>query len=505
MAKIKALLNELTELFLPAASVGGLQITDTSIRYLELKKNGSQVDVYKSASLGLPPGIIQNGRVKDKENFIAALKNVHSQIEKNARKHVNVIVTIPTGDVYAEAFSLPPLHGANLDDAVELNLKMVSPNPIDQSYYGWQIASGGAKEAGPIEILGVFALKEVIDELTYCLENSGFGIAAIEFSSLSMARMLAFYNIVKKDKPYLLVKLTEEGLIFMILRNGSLYFDYFHSWGKFSSANNNSGVTVDAITKIIKSESTRVLNFYNSRWGGQIKNIILIAPALIEEISQFLRVNYPEFEISVFSSSKENLHGVRGAALRGLTLRGTDTEINLMNPKGLSAFWQDEIINFIGLWRNVVATVLVFLVLLYAGSDMFLKSRAAAAAAPPPNLNAADSAELANLKKEAADFNNSVAVLKQEFSSIHPLYPIISAVSNSANAGVHINRLSISSSGSGALDGIAQDSDSVFAFQKTLSSLKQISNVVLPFSNIITQPDGRVTFGLTFQIVQQSR
>lgn len=503
--KFKINFKEISELFLPAASVGGLQVTNSSIRFLRLRygAKGGQLEIEKSASLRLPPGIIEDGKVKDRANFVAALKRIHSQIEKNPKKNVNVVLTIPTGDVYAEAFSLPPLHGGNLGEAVELNLAMVSPIPIEEAYHSAQITAGDPKAGIPFEVLGAFAPKAIIDEIQSCLEESGFGVAAVEFSSLSMARMLSFYKVIKKDRPYLLIKLTEEGLIFMILRNGSLYFDYFHSWGKFGSQSGSAGVTVEAIEQIIKSESARVLNFYSGRWGGQITGIILITPALIDEISQFLRTNFTGFEITVLPSNKGNLHGVEGAALRGLPARSDDREINLMNPNAINAFWQDEILSFISLWRNILLTVGAFLLIIFIAGDMFLRSRAESIPELPATaLTGSEESELSRLRSEAAEFNGTVQTLAQMALSVDRAYPLWAEINSQISSnGIVPLRFSFNITGeTAAIDGMGRDSNSVFAFKNALEESPRISSVDLPFQSLITQNNGQVSFTVNFKI-----
>ena len=65
--------------------MGGLQVTNSDLRYLELKfdPKGNQGNIFvtRSAALRLPPGIIEQGRIKDAANFIAALKALRKQID----------------------------------------------------------------------------------------------------------------------------------------------------------------------------------------------------------------------------------------------------------------------------------------------------------------------------------------------------------------------------------------------------------------------------------------
>ncbi len=488
---------------LPSRTVAGLQVTNSDLRFLELKLDQKgNLFVVRTASLRLPPGIVEGGKVKDRANFIAALKTLHSQITINIRNNINIILTIPTGDVYAQAFNMPSVSKVGMQEAVELNLQIISPTPIEKSYYSWKVV-GEKGEGGQTELLGVFVPKEVVDDFSACLEEAGFGVAAIEFSSLSMARLLTFYKIINQESSYLLVKITGEGLIFMILRNGNLYFDYFHSWDKFSGE--GKGVSLNAINDIIYAESQRVLNFYASHWGGQIKNIILISPALLKEISEFLKATYPTMEIYALSSDTENLHGVKGAALRGLVSSPLDPEINLMNPLGMNSYYKDQIIVFTRFWRNITITVLAFLVLAFGLTDVFLRHQSdALKTIVLPTEEVAATTELKTLEDKARLFNSLVASIEKYTSGHYSLIPFFNDINAVIDSNIMISRIYIQESdGVGSIEGIAKDQNSVIDFKNRFAAIPNIQDVNLPLSNINPQPNGQVYFSMTFRVIKK--
>lgn len=493
------LVQKFNKVMLPSRAVAGLQVTNSDLRFLELKLDKGKLFVSRSASLRLPPGIVESGRVKDRINFIAALKTIHNQIILNGKNNINVVLTIPTGDVYAQAFNMPSVSKAGLEEAIELNLQIISPTPIEKAYYSWKVAREKG-DGGQMELLGVFVQREIIDEFNNCLEEAGFGVAAIEFSSLSMARLLAYYKIIDGESSYLLVKITQEGLIFMILRNGNLYFDYFHSWDKVAAE--GRGVSTAAINEIIYSESQRVLNFYSSHWGGQIKNIILITPALIKEISEFLKSIYPSMEIYPLSSDTDNLHGVRGAALRGLLGNPLDPDINLMNPQGINAYYRDQIVFFTRFWRNIAVTVMIFLVFAFIGADLFLRNQASALETIRETLGGIpDTTDLKALENKARAFNDMVASVEQYEAGHYSPITYLNDINTALDASITVSRLYIQESdGVGSIEGISQDQNAVISFKNRLAEIQGLQEVNLPLSNINPQPNGQVYFSMTFKV-----
>ena len=87
---------------MPLPSVGGFQITNSELRFLELRQEEKgNLSVARIGSLRLPPGIIESGKIKDRANFIAALKSLRDQIVLKDKRVVNVVLMISIGDVYA--------------------------------------------------------------------------------------------------------------------------------------------------------------------------------------------------------------------------------------------------------------------------------------------------------------------------------------------------------------------------------------------------------------------
>ena len=491
----------LSKIFVPTSVIGGLQITDSSIRYMELRAADGSAQIVVNKSLRLPPGLLEDGKVKDRAGFLAALKFLKHQVTLNSKRKLNVALTIPTGDVYVQAFSIPKLSGAALDEAIKLNLLVISPNPIDKTYYSWKVVGGEIRAENQMEILGVFALRDVIDGLSSVVEEAGFGIAAIEFSSLSLVRILNSYKLIQKNLSYLLIKLTQDGLIFMILKNGELYFNYFHSWDKV--AYETAGISVASVLEIIKAESQRVLNFYYSHWGGQVSNIILITGVLTPQISNFIKSEYPDFALTVVDSSKDNLHGARGAALRGLIPRIQDEDINLMGEKVINAFWRDQVFNFIGIWRNTILIVMGFMLVVFIASDFFLiKEYKGIKEVAAVNLQRPETTELAALKTQVAEFNGLVKAVSAAKSLKSDVAPFITKVNSiAAQSGVTISRFGLRTVGLDVnLSGIAPTQDKIIDFKNKIAALPEVYEVDLPLSAIAPNPSGGFSFNTTFKI-----
>jgi len=131
--KILDFLHKIELLFVSRPTVGGLEISYNAIRYLLIR--GS--DTFLKVTVPLSPGIIENSRLANKELFISALKSLHAQITPLA-KPLNVVVIIPSALVYTQSFSVPVVEKKQLEDTIDLNLQMLSPTRVEETYYDWQ-------------------------------------------------------------------------------------------------------------------------------------------------------------------------------------------------------------------------------------------------------------------------------------------------------------------------------------------------------------------------------
>ena len=87
----KKVLKKVNRLVFPTPKIGGLEITDSVINFYDLSNGGTPV-----VSLRLPPGIMEDGKVRHGEeaNFTEALRTIHSQITADSKKIINVIFKI---------------------------------------------------------------------------------------------------------------------------------------------------------------------------------------------------------------------------------------------------------------------------------------------------------------------------------------------------------------------------------------------------------------------------
>lgn len=492
----KKTLRNFSRLLFPALQIGGLEITDSVINFYNLFR-----DNVPGASLRLPPGIVENGKVKNGEeaNLTEALKTIHSQITSDSKKNISVILTLQSNNIYVQSFNVSKAAESNLAEAAELNLRMISPMPIDKTYYGWQRIADTGGPGGAIELLGAFTPSESVDNIIIALHEANFSVAAVEFSALSLVRQLVNMKKIDSTMSYLVMHVTPEGLDFIVIKNGNVYFNYFYPW-KLVQADARS-ITLANMETAVDNEVAKVLNFYLGRSGHQLKDMIVVAPSLGEEIVKAVTKKFPDIKVNSLSSVE--IAAVAGAALRGLIGRTKDASISLTGESAIKIFEEQEVLEFTYLWRKVAITVVSFILLVFSAGDIYISGLAdklATTTAPAGNVQAA-TAELASLQAQATNFNKVVDLIKSAQKSDIKITPLLNYLNQLAGTNISFDKITIQSLSSPVIIlGTAPNNSSVLDFKKKLDDQKQFYNVSLPLSDIAMKSDGKASFRVTFLI-----
>jgi Tfp pilus assembly protein PilN len=495
MSRFSAFIKKMSDAINPALPVGGLEISDAFLRYAIIEDGQ-----LRTAYARLAPGIVKDGHVAERAKFLEVLKTLKAQLGENGP--ANVIATVRSGSIYAQIFNLPPLPPTRRAEAVSLNLQSISPLERSTSYSDAEIVGEGP--SGELEFLGAFAPRAVIDDLNSALLEAGFLPLAFEFGALSVARVIRELSGYGPEAPRLIINIMSDGVDFMIIKNSNLYFHYWSSW---ESVLGEGGRQIDLTTfnQLIYRETARLLQFYGSKWGGSIANAIVVAPGFPEESSRLLAESFglkvESLSVKKFNELGAQWLGALGAALRGSVPRFKDVFISLAPVGTETWFAESRLLHFIRLWRNIIFSSAVFLLVIFisglgilARVESNLRSEGAGGVAPELL------AEVTALENEAKAFNSRVALVlaaKGESTRVSGLFNELQRVSigRATLLGLTLDV----QGGSIRVSGRAPSEVSAIGFKNALGNNPNFTEVSLPFANIQAQPDGSVLFQLTMR------
>lgn len=348
------------KIFNPDPKIFGLDLSDLSIKVLQLERNGDREGVRSYSCADIPSGIIEDGRIVYKEKVVEIIKAAVSAAAPKKITTRKVICSLPESKAFIRIITIPKMKEEEAMEAVKWEMEATIPLPIDRVYFDWQFLenSGGNKQ----NILTVAVSREVVDDCTEVLSKAGLEVYGMEVESLASARSLVKEK-EDKDSSCLIVDLGAQRTSFIMIVKGAVYFT---SSIPFSSENINNiiaktvGVTLKEAEKIklryglgdIKNDPSlfhamkpllenlvveiqKTLDFYNdiSQKNSQISGIILcggganlkgLVPYLTRRLAKEISIGDPWINTRLGGRvpiiAKED--SIRYSTAIGLALRG---------------------------------------------------------------------------------------------------------------------------------------------------------------------------------------
>ena len=479
----------------------GLEITDELARISYF--DGNQ---WQFRAVRFEPGILDQGKIKNRESLIASLSSLRSQMPGFAgkTKKMNVIVTVGATSVYNQVFHLPLVRGENLASAVELNLRMATPADFSKVYSGWQTIERDEAES-KIAILGVFIDKAIIDEMTDALFAAGFVAVVFESKALALTRALRMGGGIASDKSYVAVIIDDVGSNFLIIRNGKLCFDYRNIWRDI--ADDKGSISLEKFKESFATSMRQVMNFYSGHWPEPLAGIVFSAVALQDEARRLINGVTP---IPVFLPTLDFGQDipaewlvVLGSGLRGLHVKESE-EISLLGAGAQETFENNRILHFLSFWSLVTPVVFAILAIVFVVADGFVTTTQKTVASTYQAILASgqrDSQAMVSLKSEATDFNRSVALIASVQNTETPSSLIVQGIVAAASANnVVISHISFTSPTDPiAVSGTSDSESSILAFKSAIENTPIFGPATLPLSEV-ENVGNSYTFSMTFSL-----
>lgn len=476
--------------------VGGLQITNAGIQYVRLGEKKPE-----TFALRFPPGVIQDGKVQNAEQFAAVLRELHKAISPEKPDEVlQITVALPAGSVFTQSFEVPNVEKEKLEESAMLNLQMISPLPAQNAYMSWEILQATPEH---YEMLGAFTEKNALDTLRNIFLEEHFHPVAFEFPALSLSRL--FSEVGDFDAAAtLLLQVTSDGIDLSVIRRGKLYFDYFRSW--HSIQGESKEISRDVFDSVVAEDVRKVANFSLSRFKEGVTRALLVAPGFEKEVGEILqnRIGIPAASLLLPNQELSPAWYVaRGAALREAVEIGETQLINLNYETSKDLFFEEHVIGFVRLWRNVFSIVFGFFLIIFAVTAFYLAGQYQSLEQRlVVSKNQIDQSLYQDLVTKSEVFNNIVETLQSEPRQVAEWYSFFSKLKTLAGQyQIVIQRIDAASlSGSIGVSASAPDNAKTLDFKNALESDPTFLNIDLPLANIRENADNSVSFSINFSV-----
>lgn len=313
----------------------GIDITDTSIKWVTLAPFGTHSHVSSIGQHALDAGIVTDGTVKNVE----ALSRVLAEVKKQAGNARYAHASLPEEEAFVFSMHVP--EGSSYDEIinmVEFELEGRVPIPVSEAVYDFDVVERHDDGSG-FEIGVVAFAREIAEGYVQSFEDAGMQLLSLEIEARSIARAVSRRG--GGDPITLLADIGKGRTGLAIIKNGIPIFTSTVNVGGelMTKATIETLGLSPAEAEVFKNEHGLVVT--DPTHAKAAAAIEKVAAALAEEIAKHYR----------FWDTRRNEHGERVTPVGRIQLVGGST-----NLKGLPDYIAGKVhapTERPNVWRNI--------------------------------------------------------------------------------------------------------------------------------------------------------
>ena len=197
----------------------GLDISDTSLRLIQLEEKNKKLQVQAYNEISLPGGCICGGELSDRKTFLENFNKLTKTRLGHGKLSHEVVCSLPESKTFLKLIELPACAKEEIKDKVWEILPQHLPLAIDDMYLDWQIIDQDASYAN---ILVGASSKPIVDSYIQAIDSAGFVPVALEIEAVAITRLLAESILDPESQIIIDIGANRTGLF--LYDNGSIKF-----------------------------------------------------------------------------------------------------------------------------------------------------------------------------------------------------------------------------------------------------------------------------------------
>ncbi|MCX6751392.1 MAG: pilus assembly protein PilM [Candidatus Nomurabacteria bacterium] len=191
----------------------GLDISDESIKFIELVRTKDGIRVNRFGEKKIPPGIIESGKIKDPKQMEGILVSLRK--EEGLK---SVRVSLPEEQVYLFNLKLEKVGLENVREGIELSLEEYIPIPTQDAIFDYELLS---EDEQSLKLQVAAIPKNVIEDYLSIFKNSMISGKSFELEAQAISRCV----IQKGDlETYMIVDFGKKRTGIFIVSGGVVIF-----------------------------------------------------------------------------------------------------------------------------------------------------------------------------------------------------------------------------------------------------------------------------------------
>lgn len=191
----------------------GLDISDESIKFVELIKTKNGIEMNRYGERKIPTGIIESGKIKDSKRMEEILASLRKEEGPKS-----VRVSLPEEQVYLFNLRLEKLGLENVREGIELSLEEYIPIPAQDAIFDYELLS---EDEQSLKLQVAAIPKNVIEGYLSVFKNSMISAKSFELEAQAISRA-----VIKKGdlETYMIVDFGKKRTGIFIASGGVVIF-----------------------------------------------------------------------------------------------------------------------------------------------------------------------------------------------------------------------------------------------------------------------------------------
>jgi hypothetical protein len=452
-----------------------VSISFASSKLQILKLNTSRTKAEKTATVELPQGVIIKDRVQNPKALAEIITNLWKKI---GLREKNVGIIIPEQSTFMKSLKFPHLDHAELDEAVEWQMKDYLPKDTLEMSMDWKIVGGDEDEN---QILTIAVGKDILEGFVDSVGQAGLYPIAVETPSIALERVTKGELLGK-----LIIYKFFENIILVIADGGNIL---------------GSSVVSSGNDQELINTARRIISHYDKL---KVEKVLLGGTEVNQQFAAYIQNNLKipvgPLNVGVEGLSKEDVQSYLislSMQFKDATGPEDETTINLL-PKAIVDKYKRKrtevqiwttltILTFI-IWSSFIAVLGTYVFFTQQISSYRVKNGA--------SLNVISQTEEARVK--ITEINKDAdSVLKILATSVQP-QEVFNSLESVRPNGITISRYELNlDDGEILLSGLAQNRTDLIEFKQALEKMPEFSDITLPLSYL--EIESNLNFRVNFK------
>jgi len=204
----------------------GLEITDVSVRLMELSRRGGKIIAAVVGCAEIKEGIIKAGDIKNEEKLVLAIKEAVAKAVGAKISVKRVIMSLPENKAFSQVIKMPKLNDGDLRAAVIFEAENYIPLPLEKVYLDFEKVAPVLPDpkSDTQEVFIVAFPREAIDARIRAVAAAGLVPVAMELESQAVLRGLSMGCVL--ESPSIIIQIGDTKTNLIVYSGNSIRFTF---------------------------------------------------------------------------------------------------------------------------------------------------------------------------------------------------------------------------------------------------------------------------------------